>query len=211
MTKVDSPISSAAVLPNPYAVKTRFDSQRLRFDRVAAAVQGAVPVDKLPLAAQESFLLALWDEQFLRALFGQVEVLFRGLNFAEIPTAIVHDEAATYAALGAMSGMFIVGTGNRFGVVEELVIPARIKSIDTQLDVIEKLLLRLEAGVKEFAFTPVAGTAADGSAASSCCGNACTACSGCSCKRYYPGQKLADDDPVIIAFSARRDLPSAGK
>jgi len=187
MSKIDSSTAPSSPYSSPEltAVLARRDDLRSRFDSATQVVLAAVPIRKLSLAAQEAFLLAHADMSFAQTLFQSSDVTFNRLQYA--------------------SGMLVVGTGNRFGVAEALVIPACIRDIANKLDVVETLIDRLEASIAALSAAPEGTGNIDHN------GCTCSHCLGCTCKRYVPGEKLAADDPVIIAFSARRDLPSAGK
>jgi len=181
MSKIDSNTAPSTSYSSPEltAFQAHCDGLRSRFDSASQAVQAAVPVRKLSLAGQETFLLAHADMLFGQELFQRIEGPLNGLKFS--------------------TGMLVVGTANRFGVSEDLVIPAFIKHLSRQLACIETVIERLEAGVVALVPEPAPEK-------SCMCERV-----GCSCRRYVPGEKLATDDPVIIAFSARRDLPSAGR
>jgi len=191
MTKIDANNSSSLSSASSYSVdlsvvQARIDALHPRAAGASRAVAEAVPVRKLSLAAQEAFILALSDTQFVRELVQKIDSRLRELK--------------------SSAGMFVVGTGNRFGVAEEVVIPATIKDLQRQLDLIESVINRLEAAVATFKAASESDSDSPGTS------NLSSACSpSCPCHRYVPGEKLADDDPVIIAFSARRDLPSAGR
>ena len=124
-------------------LKAKFDALKERATAVALSIQAAIPVTERSLAAQEAFLLTMSDLKELEKLFGTVEETFNGVGATFAAEAGDDSEFASLAQ--ALSDMLM----EQFGVSKEAILPAILKDLTRQLELVEILVIRAETSLKD--------------------------------------------------------------
>ena len=139
MTDQNSPSTNAS---KSAELTAKFDALKERATKVALSIQAAVPVTERPLVAQEAFLLILADLKLIEKLFETTNETLNGVN------ATVAAEAGDDSDLASLAQMLVDALMDQFGVSKDAIMPAILKDLERQLELIETVVVRDEASQK---------------------------------------------------------------
>lgn len=134
-------------IPNVLALKSKFDALKERCVEVATSIQAAIPLTDRPQASQEAFFLAFADLKLLEELTDTAVNTFKCINLEEASPETIQEPSGLLAALTYFAEGIIDMVVEGYGLSKEFVMPAIIKDLERQINLIETLVVRAEASL----------------------------------------------------------------
>jgi hypothetical protein len=129
------------------ALKTKYEALKDRANKIAEALQAAVPLTGRPQSAQEAFMLTYSDFTLLQHLFKTAQETINGINLSQASPDQLEKADEIFTELADLAKELIESVVEQFGISENFVMPSVFKDLVRQVDLIEFIVTRAEAGV----------------------------------------------------------------
>lgn len=119
------------------AIKERLDALELAFTSTATITERSPE-------AQEAFILVLSDLRLIGFLIGQVESGLNGLKLSGAVCGEALEAGLLDQDLAEIAREIVASIVSQFGIANEVVVPALIKALALQIELVESILTRAE-------------------------------------------------------------------
>lgn len=127
-------------------VNAQFEGHQARAKESAYKLQAAIPVSNQSNEAQQAFLLAFSDLKLLEHLLETAQSTVNAIASQDAPKA--EDDNRNFSSgLSNLLTKIVDAVVEQFGVSEDLILPALMKDVARQLELIETILKRCEESV----------------------------------------------------------------